>query len=31
VPAGFCITTAAFQRIMAEVPSIDERLDRLRV
>jgi rifampicin phosphotransferase len=29
VPAGFCVTTAAFQRIMAEVPSIDDRLDRL--
>ena len=29
VPAGFCVTTKAFQRIMAEVPSIDDRLDRL--
>ena len=29
VPAGFCVTTAAFQRIMAETPSIDARLDRL--
>src|ERR671918_724348 len=29
VPAGFCVTTDAFQRIMAEVPSIDDRLDRL--
>src|SRR6059058_4351295 len=29
VPAGFCVTTAAFQRIMAEGPSIDDRLDRL--
>src|SRR5438445_2989106 len=29
VPAGFCVTTAAFRRIMAEAPSIDERLDRL--
>src|SRR6266702_6747463 len=29
VPAGFCVTTDAFKRIMAEVPSIDERLDRL--
>jgi len=28
-PAGFCVTTAAFQRIMAEAPSIDDRLDRL--
>src|ERR1700733_6578346 len=29
VPAGFCVTTDAFQRIMAEVPSIDGRLDQL--
>ncbi len=29
VPAGFCVTTAAFQRIMAEAPSMGERLDRL--
>ena len=29
VPAGFCVTTDAFQRIMAESPSIDDRLDRL--
>ncbi|HEX2175307.1 MAG TPA: rifamycin-inactivating phosphotransferase [Nocardioidaceae bacterium] len=29
VPAGFCVTTDAFQRILAEVPTIDERLDRL--
>ncbi len=29
VPPGFCVTTAAFQRIMAEAPSIDDRLDRL--
>jgi pyruvate,water dikinase len=29
VPAGFCVTTAAFQRIRAEAPSIDDRLDRL--
>src|SRR6184192_2990989 len=29
VPAGFCVTTAAFQRILAEAPSIDDRLDRL--
>jgi len=29
VPAGFCVTTAAFRRIMAEAPSIDDRLDRL--
>ncbi|HUO74963.1 MAG TPA: rifamycin-inactivating phosphotransferase [Solirubrobacteraceae bacterium] len=29
VPAGFCVTTDAFQRIMAAAPSIDDRLDRL--
>jgi rifampicin phosphotransferase len=29
VPAGFCVTTDAFRRIMAEASSIDERLDRL--
>jgi phosphoenolpyruvate synthase/pyruvate phosphate dikinase len=29
VPPGFCATTDAFRRIMAVVPSIDERLDRL--
>ncbi|MFG3527019.1 rifamycin-inactivating phosphotransferase [Streptomyces sp. NPDC047917] len=29
VPGGFCVTTAAFRRIMAQAPSIDERLDRL--
>ena len=29
VPAGFCVATDAFQRIMAEAPSIDDRLDRL--
>jgi pyruvate,water dikinase len=29
VPAGFCVTTDAFERIMAEAPSIDDRLDRL--
>lgn len=29
VPAGFCVTTSAFQRIMARAPSIDDRLDRL--
>ena len=29
VPAGFCVTTDAFQRVMEEVPSIDARLDRL--
>src|SRR5438270_1795358 len=29
VPAGFCVTTDAFRRIMAVAPSIDDRLDRL--
>jgi rifampicin phosphotransferase len=29
VPAGFCVTTDAFRRVMAEGPSIDDRLDRL--
>jgi rifampicin phosphotransferase len=29
VPAGFCVTTDAFQRILAEAPAIDDRLDRL--
>ncbi|MDG4809848.1 phosphoenolpyruvate synthase [Micromonospora sp. WMMD1120] len=29
VPAGFCVTTAAFRRVVADVPSIDDRLDRL--
>jgi pyruvate,water dikinase len=29
VPAGYCVTTGAFQRIMAEAPSIDDRLDSL--
>jgi rifampicin phosphotransferase len=29
VPAGFCVTTAAFQRIMTAVPGLDDRLDRL--
>src|SRR5664279_6066342 len=32
VPAGFCgfcVTTDVFQRIMADAPSIDDRLDRL--
>ena len=29
VPAGFCVTTDAFQQIMAQAPSIDDRLDRL--
>ncbi|MEN3357383.1 MAG: rifampicin phosphotransferase, partial [Mycobacteriales bacterium] len=29
VPAGFCVTTDAFRRIMAEAPAIDDRLDQL--
>jgi len=29
VPVGFCVTTDAFRRILAEAPSIDDRLDRL--
>ncbi|MFB7997248.1 rifamycin-inactivating phosphotransferase [Streptomyces sp. NPDC056002] len=29
VPGGFCVTTEAFRRIMAETPSIDDQLDRL--
>ncbi|MER7892711.1 rifamycin-inactivating phosphotransferase [Micromonospora sp. NPDC094482] len=29
VPAGFCVTTDAFRRIMAQAPSIDDRLDQL--
>ncbi|MFI8986295.1 rifamycin-inactivating phosphotransferase [Streptomyces antimycoticus] len=29
VPDGFCVTTDAFRRIMAEVPSIDDQLDQL--
>ncbi|WP_328681689.1 phosphoenolpyruvate synthase [Streptomyces sp. NBC_00322] len=29
VPAGFCVTTDAFRRVMAEAPSIDDRLDQL--
>jgi rifampicin phosphotransferase len=29
VPAGFCVTTDAFRRVMAEAPAIEERLDRL--
>src|SRR6185437_551622 len=29
VPAGFCVTTDAFRRIMKAAPSLDERLDRL--
>jgi rifampicin phosphotransferase len=29
VPAGFCVTTEAFRRIMADAPSVEERIDRL--
>jgi phosphoenolpyruvate synthase/pyruvate phosphate dikinase len=29
VPTGFCVTTDAFQRIMAEAPLIGDHLDRL--
>jgi len=29
VPAGFCVTTDAFQRTLAEVASVDDRLARL--
>jgi phosphoenolpyruvate synthase/pyruvate phosphate dikinase len=29
VPPGFCVTTNAFGRIMAQAPSIDDLLDRL--
>jgi pyruvate,water dikinase len=29
VAAGFCVTTDAFGRVMAEAPSINDRLDRL--
>lgn len=29
VPAGFCVTTDAFQRVMGQGPSIDDRLDQL--
>src|SRR5690349_15614693 len=29
VPAGFCVTTDAFTRIMAQARSMDDRLDRL--
>ncbi|MER6418440.1 rifamycin-inactivating phosphotransferase [Streptomyces sp. NPDC001137] len=29
VPGGFCVTTHAFRRILAQAPSIDERLDEL--
>ncbi|MFI5495123.1 rifamycin-inactivating phosphotransferase [Actinoplanes sp. NPDC051859] len=29
VPPGFCVTTAAFRRIMADLPAVDVLLDRL--
>jgi phosphoenolpyruvate synthase/pyruvate phosphate dikinase len=29
VPPGFCVTTDAFERMMAEVPSMDDQLDQL--
>ncbi|MFD7013194.1 rifamycin-inactivating phosphotransferase [Streptomyces sp. NPDC059928] len=29
VPGGFCVTAGAFRRIMADAPSLDERLDQL--
>ena len=29
VPPGFCVTTDAYRRIMADAPSVDERIDRL--
>lgn len=29
MPAGFCVTTAGFQRATADAPSLDEQLDRL--
>ena len=29
VPAGFCVTTEAFRGIMADAPSVEERIDRL--
>ncbi|MEU7750241.1 rifamycin-inactivating phosphotransferase [Micromonospora sp. NPDC049171] len=29
VPAGFCVTTAAFRRILADSPGIDDALDQL--
>jgi rifampicin phosphotransferase len=29
VPGGFCVTTDAFRRTMAEAPSIDDQLDQL--
>ncbi|HEX5198336.1 MAG TPA: rifamycin-inactivating phosphotransferase [Actinoplanes sp.] len=29
VPPGFCLTTAAFQRILSDAPALDDQLDRL--
>ncbi|MEU1242985.1 rifamycin-inactivating phosphotransferase [Micromonospora parva] len=29
VPAGFCVTTAAFRQVMARVPEVDDRLEEL--
>ena len=29
VPAGFCVTTGAFRRIMTDAPSVEEHIDRL--
>ena len=29
VPAGFCVTTEAFRRVMADAPSLDQQIDRL--
>lgn len=29
VPDGFCVTTDAFRRVIAEVPSLDDRLEQL--
>jgi pyruvate,water dikinase len=29
VPSGFCVTTNAFDQVIAEVPSFDQRLDHL--
>src|SRR5207342_1633832 len=29
VPAGFCVTTEAFRRVIADAPSIESRLVRL--
>jgi pyruvate,water dikinase len=29
VPPGFCVTTDAFQRVLAQAPSVDDQIDRL--